>query len=122
MYSNKDRKADRSKVRRRVRGKVYGLPERPRLAVFRSVKHMYVQAIDDLSGTTLASASTLDPDCRDRGNGTKKSDAAKVVGQTVAKRLKDKGVNTVVFDRGGFRYTGRVKAVADGARESGLEF
>jgi large subunit ribosomal protein L18 len=122
MYSNKDRKADRSKVRRRVRGKVYGLPERPRLAVFRSVKHMYVQAIDDLSGTTLASASTLDPDCRDSGNGTKKSDAAKVVGQTVAKRLKDKGVNTVVFDRGGFRYTGRVKAVADGARESGLEF
>ena len=122
MYSKKDRKADRGRVRRRIRGKLYGVPERPRLAVFRSVKHMYVQAIDDLSGTTLASASTLDPECRDSIGDVNKSGAAKRVGQAVATRLKEKGVDTVVFDRGGFRYTGRVKAVADGARESGLEF
>jgi large subunit ribosomal protein L18 len=122
MYSKKDRKADRSKVRRRIRGKLYGVPERPRLAVFRSVKHMYVQAIDDLSGLTLAAASTLDPECREGVADANKTGAAKIVGQTLAKRLKDKGVEKVVFDRGGFRYTGRVKAVADGARESGLEF
>jgi large subunit ribosomal protein L18 len=122
MYSKKDRKADRAKVRRRIRGRLYGVPERPRLAVFRSTKHMYVQAIDDLAGATLASASTLDPECRETLDGKNKSDAAKLVGETVAKRLKDKGIGSVVFDRGGFRYTGRVKAVADGARESGLKF
>lgn len=122
MYSKKDRKADRAKVRRRIRGKMYGGPERPRLAVFRSTKHMYAQVIDDLAGTTLASASTLDPECREAINGRSKAEAAKLVGETVGKRLKEKGIGRVVFDRGGFRYTGRVKAVADGARESGLEF
>lgn len=122
MYSKKDRKADRVQVRRRVRGKVHGTPERPRLAVFRSTKHMYAQVIDDLAGVTLVAASTADPECREQLGEGNKSAGAKLVGQLVGKRLQEKGVKSVVFDRGGFRFHGRVKAVADGARESGLEF
>jgi large subunit ribosomal protein L18 len=101
----------------RVRKKVSGTPERPRLAVFRSNKHIYAQLIDDLSGKTLASASTV-------ADGTKgsKKEAADAVGTLIAERAKAAGIDTVVFDRGGFRYHGRVAAIADAARKAGLKF
>jgi large subunit ribosomal protein L18 len=105
---------------RRVRKKLMGTPERPRLAVFRSNKHIYVQAIDDFAGRTLASASTVESDLRSGATAT--VDAAKKVGKLVGERAKAAGINTVVFDRGGFKYHGRIAAVADGAREAGLEF
>jgi large subunit ribosomal protein L18 len=104
---------------RRVRKKVLGTAARPRLAVFRSSKHIYVQVIDDISGRTLASASTLEAERRGAATGT--VDAAKQVGQAVAERVKAAGITAVVFDRGGFKYHGRVAAVADGARAAGLE-
>jgi large subunit ribosomal protein L18 len=103
---------------RRVRKKVEGTAARPRLAVFRSNKHIYVQAIDDMSGRTIAAASTTEADLR--GGATATVDAAKAVGKLVGERVKATGVTTVVFDRGGFKYHGRVAAVADGAREAGL--
>ena len=103
---------------RRVRKKVTGTAERPRLAVFRSSKHIYVQAIDDLAGRTLASASTMEANVR--GGTTATVDAAKSVGKLVGERAKAAGITTVVFDRGGFKYHGRVAAVAEGAREAGL--
>jgi len=103
---------------RRVRKKVTGTAERPRLAVFRSSKHIYVQAIDDLAGRTVASASTMEADIR--GGATATVAAAKNVGKLVGERAKAAGVTAVVFDRGGFKYHGRVAAVADGAREAGL--
>ena len=105
---------------RRVRKKVMGTAERPRLAVFRSSKHIYVQAIDDIAGRTLASASTVEAD--QRTGATSTVDAAKSVGLLVAERAKAAGISTVVFDRGGFTYHGRVAAVADAARTAGLEF
>ncbi len=112
----------RERRRRRVRGKVSGTTQRPRLAVFRSEHHIYAQVIDDTQGRTLAAASSLDgtlkSDVKYGGN----IDAAKRVGQLVAERAKEQGVNTVVFDRGGFIYHGRVAALADAAREAGLEF
>ena len=104
----------------RVRKKVHGSAARPRLAVFRSNRHIYAQVIDDVSGRTLASASTMEPSVRGDGTGT--VGAARSVGERVADRAKNAGVNTVVFDRGGFKYHGRVAAVADGARSAGLEF
>jgi large subunit ribosomal protein L18 len=104
---------------RRVRKKVLGTAERPRLAVFRSNKHIYAQVIDDISGRTLASASTLEADRR--GGATATVDAAKQVGEALAERVKAAGITSVVFDRGGFKYHGRVAAVADGARAAGLE-
>jgi large subunit ribosomal protein L18 len=106
---------------RRVRGKVAGTPERPRLAVFRSLQHIYVQVIDDEAGQTLASASTLEPALRGKVDGTK-TEEAKLVGRTVAERARSKGIESVVFDRGGFLYHGRVAALADAAREAGLKF
>ena len=105
---------------RRVRKKVMGTAQRPRLAVFRSNKHIYAQVIDDVAGRTVASASSMEPSVRSDGGGT--VDAARAVGERVADRAKGAGVNTVVFDRGGFKYHGRVAAVADGARSAGLEF
>jgi large subunit ribosomal protein L18 len=108
----------RDRRHRRVRKKVTGTAERPRLAVFRSSKHIYVQAIDDLAGRTIASASTMEADLR--GGSTATVDAAKKVGALVGERVRAAGVTTVVFDRGGFKYHGRVAAVADGAREAGL--
>jgi large subunit ribosomal protein L18 len=102
-----------------VRKKVSGTPQRPRLAVFRSNKHIYVQAIDDTTGRTLASASTMEADARTGATST--VDAAKSVGKKVGERAKAAGITTVVFDRGGFKYHGRIAAVADGAREAGLE-
>ena len=105
---------------RRVRKKVRGTASKPRLAVFRSNKHIYAQVIDDVAGKTLASASTMEADRRT--NPTATVDAAKAIGKLVGERAKAAGVDTVVFDRGGFRYHGRIAGVADGAREAGLEF
>ena len=103
----------------RVRKKVAGTAERPRLAVFRSNKHIYAQLIDDVAGKTLVSASALDADAAKEG---KKQDVAKSVGALLGKRAKDAGIQGVVFDRGGYQYHGRVKALAEGAREGGLNF
>ena len=98
-----------------------GTSSRPRLNVFRSLQHIYAQVIDDTSGTTIASASTNEPSLRASVSGSK-TDRAKLVGQSIAERAKEKGVSAVVFDRGGYMYHGRVKALADAAREAGLEF
>jgi len=106
----------------RVRLHVIGTPERPRLNVFRSLEHIYAQVIDDSCGHTLASASTIDPALREQVKGMTKSEQARVVGKAVAERARAKGVTTVVFDRGGYPYHGRVKALAEGSREGGLEF
>jgi large subunit ribosomal protein L18 len=107
---------------RRVRKKLSGSAARPRLNVFRSVGEIYAQIIDDGAGRTLVSASSVDTDLRPKVEGLKKSEQAKAVGQAVAARAKDKGIKSVVFDRGGYKYIGRVKALAEGAREGGLEF
>ena len=114
----------KARVRRhmRVRSKVTGSAERPRLNVFRSVTEIYAQVIDDASGRTLVSASSVDKELRSKVAGLKKSEQAKLVGKAVADRAKSKGIKAVVFDRGGYKYIGRVKALADGARESGLQF
>lgn len=113
-----------ARIRRhiRVRRKVAGTPERPRLSVFRALSQIYAQVIDDEAGNTLVSASTIDRDVREKLGGLNKIDQAKLVGKTLAERAKAKGIQAVVFDRGGYRYMGRVKALADGAREGGLEF
>jgi large subunit ribosomal protein L18 len=107
---------------RRVRKTVSGTTERPRLSVFRSLQHVYAQVIDDTAGNTLVSASTMDKEIRDQCEGLKKSEAAKIVGRLVAERAMAHGVTQVVFDRGGYKYHGRVKALADAAREAGLSF
>ena len=119
--TTKEREA-RERRHRRVRVKVIGTPERPRLNIFRSLEHIYAQVIDDVAGHTLASASTLDKEVKQAIDGKHKTEAAKIVGQIVAARAKNAGVTKVVFDRGGNRYHGRVKALADGAREGGLDF
>jgi large subunit ribosomal protein L18 len=108
----------RMRIHRRIRRRVKGTPERPRLAVFRSVKHIYAQVIDDAQGHTVAAASSAEKNATNGGNLA----GAKAVGKLVAERAKDKGINAVVFDRGGYHYHGRVKALADAAREAGLEF
>ena len=118
----KSRTQARQRRHLRVRGKLAGTAERPRLNVFRSVSSIYAQVIDDAAGRTLVSASSVDKELRTKVKGLKKSEQAKIVGQTVAERAKTKGIKAVVFDRGGYRYIGRVKALADGARESGLQF
>ncbi|MEL7591873.1 MAG: 50S ribosomal protein L18 [Anaerolineaceae bacterium] len=107
---------------RRVRKFISGSATRPRLSVFRSLAEIYAQVIDDNAGVTLASASSIDHELREKLTGLKKVEQAKLVGELVAKRAKDKGITQVVFDRGGFRFGGRVKALADAAREAGLEF
>jgi large subunit ribosomal protein L18 len=117
--ANMDRKKLRRRVRYRIRRKVQGTSDRPRLAVFRSTKHIYVQAIDDASGKTVAHASTLEENLKAAGGGN--VEAAKKVGTLVAERLKEAGVTHAVFDRGGVVYHGRVAAVADAAREAGLK-
>ena len=113
-----------ARVRRhvRVRKSLSGSAQRPRLNVYKSLSAIYAQVIDDGAGRTLVSASTIDRDLREKAKGLKKSEQAKLVGQTVAERAKSKGIQSVVFDRGGFRYVGRIKALADGAREGGLQF
>jgi len=113
----------RERRHRRVRAKISGTPLRPRLNVFRSSAHMYAQVIDDTRGHTIVAASDLEEAVRERaGDGATKSARARAVGEVIAERAKDAGVDAVLFDRGGFLYHGRVKAVADGAREGGLKF
>ena len=115
----RDSKNDiRLRIHKRIRSRVSGTGERPRLAVFRSVKHIYAQVIDDSKGHTIVAASSVEKNATNGGNLA----GAKSVGKTVAERAKDKGVKAVVFDRGGYLYHGRIKALADAAREAGLEF
>ena len=119
MINRPDTRSQRIKRHKRVRAKISGTPERPRLNVFRSATNIYAQIIDDVNGVTLVSASSLEKDFSCDGT---KTDAAKMVGQLVAERAKAAGITTVVFDRGGYVYHGRVAALAEGAREGGLEF
>lgn len=116
------RNAHRLRVHRRVRRRVAGTSERPRLAVFRSLQHIYAQVIDDRSGRTLAAASTLEKELRQQAGGRPNVAAARLVGRTIAERARKAGIGRVVFDRGGYKYHGRVKALADAAREAGLQF
>ena len=122
MVSKKSRTVVRENKHRRLRNRFSGTAERPRLAVFRSNNHMYAQIIDDTVGKTLVSASTLDKEVKAECEKTNNVDAAAVVGTVVAKRALEKGITTVVYDRGGFIYEGKVKALAEAAREAGLEF
>ena len=119
MVNRPDTRSQRIKRHKRVRGKISGTPEIPRLDVFRSNAHIYVQIIDDVNGVTLVSASTLDKEFE---GATGNKEAARKVGKLVAERAKAKGIDTVVFDRGGYIYHGRVAELAEGAREGGLEF
>ncbi len=112
----------RARRKLRVRRKVSGTQERPRLSVFRSLSHIYAQVIDDVAGSTLAHCSTLAKDLKAQAEDSNKSDAAKLVGKTIAAQLKAKGITKIVFDRNGYLYHGRIKALAEGAREGGLEF
>lgn len=122
MITKADKNKARLKRHLRVRKKISGTTERPRLSVFRSSKHIYAQLIDDVHGRTLASASTLDKELAGQvGNGGS-VEAARKVGELIAKRAKDKGYESVVFDRGGYLYHGRIQALADAAREAGLQF
>ena len=109
----------RDRIHKRIRSRVAGTPERPRLAVFRSLNHIYAQVIDDQQGHTLVAAASTEKDLRGKGGNV---EGAKAIGKAVAQRAKEKGINRVVFDRGGYLYHGRVKALADAAREAGLEF
>jgi large subunit ribosomal protein L18 len=121
----KTREDRRDRIKYRIRKRVSGSQERPRLTVFRSVTHMYVQVVDDMTGQTIASASTIEPTVKGALPKAAKGgniEGAKAIGKTIAERLLEKGVKRVVFDRNGFLYHGRVKAVADAAREAGLEF
>ena len=122
MINKKDKNTLRKKRHRRVRKSLVGSAERPRLNVYRSNAQIYAQVIDDASGATIAAASTMEKDIASQVKGKNKTDAAKLVGEIVGKRAIEKGVKTVVFDRGGYIYTGRVAALADGAREAGLNF
>ncbi len=118
MITKADRKSSRVKRHNRIRRRIYGSTERPRLCVYRSNKHIYAQIVDDSTSTTLACASTLDGDFK--GGKSWDKDAAKQVGELIAKRAKDKGIESVVFDRGGYIYHGRIAAIAEGARTAGL--
>ena len=120
MFKKVDKNSSRVKRHLRVRKKVSGTPERPRLSVYRSEKNIYAQIIDDVNAVTLVSASTLDKDLNLKVGGNK--EAAKLVGELIAKKAVDKGITEVVFDRGGYVYHGRVQVLADSAREAGLKF
>ncbi len=119
MFKKVDKKASREKRHLRVRKKVFGTVERPRLSVFKSEKNIYAQVIDDVNGVTLVAASSLDKDFSAKGGN---KEGAKLVGEVVAKRAIEKGITEVVFDRGGYIYHGRVKELAEAAREAGLQF
>ncbi len=112
----------RLRRKKRIRKKVFGTGERPRFSVYRSARHIYAQIVDDLKGQTLVAASSRSPEVRDEIAKVKKSEASKSVGALLAKKCKEKGIRKVVFDRNGFLYHGRVKALADAAKENGLEF
>jgi large subunit ribosomal protein L18 len=119
MIRKIEKKEIRNRIHRRIRRKMRGTAARPRLAVFRSVAHIYAQVIDDSAGSTLVSASTVDKGGKTNGGNVA---AAKAIGKLVAERAKEKGIQQVVFDRGGYQYHGRIKALADAARTAGLEF
>ncbi|MBN8659480.1 MAG: 50S ribosomal protein L18 [Candidatus Melainabacteria bacterium] len=122
MINKQDRKASRITRHRRIRRRVEGCSERPRLCVYRSNKHIYAQIIDDSAAATLVSASTLDVDLKKDAPKSWNVESARAVGELIAKRAKEKGIEQVVFDRGGYIYHGRVAAVAEAAREAGLDF
>ena len=122
MVSKKSRQEVRAKKHMKIRNRFSGTAERPRLAVFRSNNHMYAQIIDDTVGNTLVAASTLEKDVKAELQKTNNVDAAAYLGKVIAKKALDKGITTVVFDRGGFIYQGKIAALADAAREAGLEF
>lgn len=122
MFKQVNRKAERLKRRLRIRKKVTGTPERPRLSIYRSLNHIYAQIIDDTSGVTLVSASTMESDVKGKLETSGDAGAAQVVGKAIAEKAAAKGINQVVFDRGGNIYHGRVRALADAAREAGLNF
>ena len=122
MFKKRDRNELREIRHARVRKKISGTPDMPRLSVYRSLKHIQVQVIDDVAGKTLCAASTLEKGIQDQLNELDKKGAAKLVGKLVAERALEAGIKTVVFDRGGYVYTGRVAEVAAGAREDGLDF
>ena len=122
MISPIDRSTERKRIHKRIREKVSGKPNRPRLCVYRSSKYLYVQIIDDTQGKTLAAASTAEKDVRGDLKQAGNIQASKLLGKAIADRAKAKGIETVVFDRGGYLYHGRVKAIAEAARESGLKF
>jgi large subunit ribosomal protein L18 len=121
MFKPLDTRAARARRHRRLRVSLSGTGQRPRLNVFRSLQHIYAQVIDDATGTTLAAASTNEADVRTSLSGSK-TERARAVGTTIAERAKEKGISAVVFDRGGYMYHGRIKALADAARAAGLEF
>lgn len=122
MSAKKSRSEARIQRHARVRKKVSGTPTRPRLSVYRSLAEIYAQVIDDQAGHTLVSASSIDRELRAKMNGMKKTEQARLIGLAIAERARAKGIQQVVFDRGGYRYMGRVKALAEAAREGGLEF
>ena len=122
MFKKESRTAIREKRHMKIRNRFSGTPERPRLAVFRSNSHMYAQIIDDTVGNTLVAASTLDKDVKSELENTDTVEAAAYLGKVIAKKALDKGIKTVVFDRGGFIYQGKIQALAEAAREAGLEF
>lgn len=122
MFKKIDKNAERVIRHLRVRKKIFGTEARPRLSVYRSSKHIYAQVINDVVGNTLVAASTVEAEIRAMCAGKTKTEQAQIVGKVVAERALAKGIDTVVFDRGGYLYTGRVATVADGAREAGLKF
>ena len=122
MITPMDRARERNRIHLRIRRKVAGSPERPRLCVFRSLNHIYAQIVDDSQGKTLVAASTREKGVRGESKGLGSTAAAKLVGKAIAERAKSKGIELVVFDRGGYLYHGRVKALAEAAREHGLKF
>ncbi len=122
MIKKIDKNEERLRRHTRVRKKISGTAETPRMSVFRSLNHIYVQIIDDVKGVTLCSASTMEKDVKAKIEGLSKTEAAKVVGKVAGEKAVALKIETVVFDRGGYLYTGRVQAVADGAREAGLKF
>ena len=122
MANKKTRSVARVRRHARVRKHISGTPERPRLNVFRSINDIYAQVIDDEAGKTLVSASSIDKEMRAKTKGLNRTEQAQLIGKTIAERAVGKGIESVVFDRGGYRYIGRVKALADGARDGGLKF
>lgn len=122
MSQSQMREIARQKRKARVRTRIFGTEQRPRLSVFRSAKHIYAQLVVDSTGSTIVAASTLSPEIRAQLEGLKKSDAAKKVGELIGRKAAEKNIRKVVFDRNGFLYHGRIKALAEGARASGLEF
>ena len=122
MSRVRDRKQRRTRIRRRYRDTVRGTASRPRLAVFRSLRHVYAQVIDDEAGITMAAASSLEKDVAGSASHGGNVEAGKLVGAAIASRAKEKGIDSVIFDRGGFNYHGVIRAIADAAREAGLKF